>query len=310
MERRIAKPASRRASPEATGTTTSSELTAQASRPRRALRASRGVGAPRGARLAVVSSALVASTLLLALVPLGSPAGALTSGSLSKIAAQLGAAGTGGSSSQGTTAGSHTCSPTTLAADQAKVQVQLTDRVDQLDKLSGALSGSTWLTASDRTTLTTDLSNELSGIRSLQSTVAGATTCKEVLADARAMVVNYRVFVVMSPQVRLTITADSESGIAGLMARLEGPIQAAIAAAQTAGKNVTGAQAAFTDYKARIAAVQSSTSSMVATILAFTPASYPSCWSTFLSDRTALQSGHSDLKAADADLHTLIHDLK
>ena len=69
----------------------------------------------------------------------------------------------------------------------------------------------TGLTTADRSTLTTELANDLAGISALQQKVPSDTTCAERGRRRQAMVVDYRVFVVMSPQAHLTIAADTET---------------------------------------------------------------------------------------------------
>jgi len=48
------------------------------------------------------------------------------------------------------------------------------------------------LSASDAATLSTDLANELSGVTALEQKVPTDTTCADAIADAHAMVFDYR----------------------------------------------------------------------------------------------------------------------
>jgi hypothetical protein len=203
-----------------------------------------------------------------------------------------------------------TCSPARLAALQAVVEAQLTGRVTQLTGLTAAVSGSGTLSTGDKATLSTDLANEQSGIAALQSKGQGEATCALVNQDARAMVLDYRVYVVMTPQVHLTISADTETALVAQVTAIEPPLQAAIAAAQAQGKDVSAAQAAFTDLQAQVATASKDSAGISATVLAFTPASYPACWSTFVSERGSLTTGAQALRAADRDAHAIVNDLK
>jgi hypothetical protein len=215
-------------------------------------------------------------------------------------------AGTSGS----TAVPAGTCSPTRLSAAQALVEAQLAARVSQLAALSSAVSGSTTLSAGDKATLTTDVANEQSGITALQGKVTADTTCAVVRQDGRAMVLDYRVYVVMTPQVHLTISADTEAALVGQLTGIEPQLQAAIAAAQAQGKNVAAAQAAFADLQSKVTAASQDSAGISATVLAFTPASYPACWSTFVSERGDLKSGDQALHAADRDAHAIVTDLR
>jgi hypothetical protein len=198
------------------------------------------------------------------------------------------------------------CGPAVLSALQANTQAQLTSRVTQLQALQSEVGESTTLSGPDRSTLTTDLANELTGIQALQSKVAADTTCAVVRADRRAMVVNYRVFVVMTPQVHLSLSADTASYvISQFNGTIEPQLVAAINSAQSAGKNVTLAREEDSELVAQVNDALSSVTS-VNSVLSFTPASYPSCWSTFVSDRTTLHTADLSLRHADRLLHQIV----
>ncbi len=99
------------------------------------------------------------------------------------------------------------------------------------------------------------------------------------------MVYNYRVYVVMTPQTHLTIVIDDETFIEGVFVNLEPQIATAIQNAQAAGKDVTAAQAAFTDLKSQVSNAQAATNGQSTQILAQTPTAYPGNWQR-LPDRT------------------------
>jgi hypothetical protein len=209
----------------------------------------------------------------------------------------------------GTGRGGTTCTPTALTNLKNLAGVQLSDRVGQLGTLTQEVDANADLTPSDRSTLSSLLGNELPGIQTLQTQVSAATTCGAVLADAKAMVDNFRVYVVMTPQVHLTIAADTETTIAGQLANLEPVIQGAITAAQNAGHNVATAQAAFSDLETQVTTAQNDAGPIPAQVLGFTPQSYPGCWGSFQADQDALQSGRAALRGAAKDLQTIIASL-
>ena len=155
---------------------------------------------------AVVTAVLVAGAMA---------AGLFGAASLEATAASAAGAGT-----------SPTCTPAALNVARTNALAALTRRVKRLHDLSAAVGASTGLTTADRSTLTTDIGNDLGGITALQQKVPSDTTCADVAADAQAMVVDYRVFVVMSPQAHLTIAADTETSVAGALTALEPKIAA------------------------------------------------------------------------------------
>jgi len=229
-------------------------------------------------------------------------------------AARPGHPGSTGGTAAGTPApaaagSSATCSPANLGAVQARVSLGLSNRVTQLGALSSAVAGAGDLSAADRATLTSDVASEQSGIAGLVAKLPGDTTCQAVIADGRAMVVDFRVYVVMTPQVHLTVSADTESALASKMAGLEPQLQAAIDAAEQAGRNGAAAQALFSEFEAQVAAATQASSGISAQVLAFTPASYPGSWATLRADRATLANGRGALRQADADLHKILNAL-
>ena len=156
-----------------------------------------------------------------------------------------------------------------------------------------------------------DITNvELPGIQALQTQVQSATTCAGLRAVARSMVFNYRVYVVMTPQTHLTIVFDDETYIEGVFVNLEPQIATAIQNAQAAGKDVTAAQAAFTDLKSQVSTAQGETSGQSAQILAQTPTGYPGNWQVFLTAAPTPANAHTDLHAAYADAQHIRTDLQ
>ncbi len=220
----------------------------------------------------------------------------------------------GGSGGSGSGSASHpTCTPANFASAQTAVETQLTDRVTQLNKLVANVNGTEgqYLTAADKATLLSDLTGtELPGIQALQAKVPTDTTCPALVADAKSMVETYRVYMVMTPQADLTIVADTESAIITKVQSTYPTITAAIAAAQAQGKDVSGAQAAFTDLQAQVSAASTAVSGVSATVLAQTPAGAPGNKTVFDGAHTSVKTAHTDLTNAHTDITTIVNDLK
>lgn len=86
----------------------------------------------------------------------------------------------------------------------------------------------------------------------LEQQVPSDTTCIALVANAETMVLDYRVYLVMTPQTELVIVSDPESAIASAWVRWEPGIQAAITYAVNRGKDVTAAQQVFDDLKTQL----------------------------------------------------------
>ncbi len=247
----------------------------------------------------------------------GTVAGVVTMGPGAAFAASTpGATTPGATTAAGTTPSSPVsnpfCTPSGFSSAQQLVEADLTARVTQLNALAGAAGNTAnHLTTGDRQTLQNDITTvELPGIQTLQTQAQQASTCAGLRVVAHSMVYNYRVYLVMTPQTHLTIVIDDETYVEGVFVNLEPQIATAIANAQSAGKDVTAAQAAFADLKSQVTSAQGDTTGQSASLLAQTPQGYPGNWPVFLGARTNATNAHSDLRAAYADLQKIKTDLQ
>ncbi len=167
------------------------------------------------------------------------------------------------------------------------------------------------LTTGDHQTLANDISTvELPGIQGLLTHVQQDTVCPELRADARTMVLDYRVYMVMTPQTHLTIVADDETSLEGVFESYVPTITAAIQSAHARGQNVTAAQNAFTDMSDQVTAAQTATTGLDVQLLAQTPQGAPGNWQVFLAARTSVSNARDDLRAAFGDAQQLKADLQ
>jgi len=233
---------------------------------------------------------------------------ASSSGSTSSGSATPGSSTPSSSSNQPS---NPTCTPGVFAQAKQLVATELAGRVSQLDQLSTEIANtSDHLTSSDRQTLQNDVENfELPGIEALQPEVQTATTCAELRSDAHSMVFTYRVYMVMTPQTHLTIVADDETYIEGLLSNLESTISSALNDSNANSTNLSAAQNAFGQFQSEVSSAQSSIGGLSAQLLAQTPAEAPGNWEFFVQARTTLTAARNDLHSAYADALEIKTDL-
>jgi hypothetical protein len=199
------------------------------------------------------------------------------------------------------------CTAAVVVRVQQLVDSELADRVTQLQALITRVNAATTLPPQDKSILLADLTHtELPGIQGLETTVHGATTCLELRQDAHAMVFDYRVYLVMSPQTDLVIANDDAIHAEGVLSQLGTAVSAAIGRDRSRGGDPTAAQGALTDYQDDVTAAQALTSGQSATVLAPTPADYPATAPVFMQARANLTSAVRDLHEARNDLARII----
>ena len=102
-------------------------------------------------------------------------------------------------------------SPAALTKAKTAVTDGITDRLTTLGKLQTALGGYKDVPDAARATLSQVISSDISGLTALKTKVAGETTAAAVREDGKAMVDDYRVYVLVAPKVHLTHALDVET---------------------------------------------------------------------------------------------------
>jgi hypothetical protein len=237
-----------------------------------------------------LSSKVVAGLMVGGLV-IGTPAAAM--------------AATGSPATRSTTAAPR---PVFVAARKA-VEHALVLRQDRLAVLTGELASARTLAPSDRSTLAARVAAETAGINALAVKVPTDETWPELGTDAKKMVLDYRVFVVMSPQVHLTISADTEAAVESGMQKLVPALEAAIKHAQAEGENVSPAKIAYAGLVDRVDNADSDSAGVAVTVLATSAAGYPGNATVFINARSSLLQGRTALVTARSDIETIVTSL-
>jgi hypothetical protein len=184
----------------------------------------------------------------------------------------------------------------------------ITRRVLALRELLTAAKSIARLSDADRTTLTTQLQDQVNGLTSLNAKIQGDGDEASVRADAQKIVDDYRVYVLTIPKARGVVVADIELNAADRLGQLAGRLSVAIE--QATGKDTTKAKADLSSLRAKLAAVTATVSPLPAGLLALQPAGYPGNRSTLDQTRTALRTGRAGLADAVALARQVIADLK
>ena len=202
----------------------------------------------------------------------------------------------------GTVGASGTTAITPANFDQAKIKLEtaLADRQTQLAKLTAQVKGSANLSPSDKSFLTGELATETSNIATLISDVPGDTTVAELQTHATAMVQDNRVFAVVTPQVRDSITADNELALDVTMSATGTSLSAALNARST-DPGYNNALQRFNKMVKVLTTTSTNASAVDALVLQQTPAGYPGNQHVFSKASDELARGAQDLAQAAGD---------
>jgi hypothetical protein len=200
----------------------------------------------------------------------------------------------------------------TVATARAFGDCEINRRFTSLDALAGRITASKVLTSSDAAALQGEVGTTKAGLTSLKATIDAETDLTALKADIAKIAADYRVYLLVTPQVNLISAADGVVAAQARFADVNTKLAARIAADKTAGKDTTAAQTALDAMNAAVANAVGLAGPLPAKLLPLTPAQYNSgtAGPIITSARTALGQARDQLKAAIADAKTCRDDLK
>lgn len=197
-----------------------------------------------------------------------------------------------------------------LADWQRAVTVRIDLRLKTLAGLKLAITGATDLSGAHKSTLQDLVSSDTSGLNGLRTKVAGETTVAAVKADGRSMVVDYRIYMLVVPQVRFVIGSDIQAASAARLKSINDKLAGVASQLQAQGKDVSKIDDQLADMASKISADTSTISGTADGLLAVKPSADANAMHAVVSPvRTAMRSGRDDLKAAIADAKSVRAEL-
>ena len=220
------------------------------------------------------------------------------------LAAALIAAATAltGVASAGPTVADQTTTPDDALAT---LKVRVTHRIDlrlaALARLDRRVDRAEHLTDENRDTLSALIDEDVAGLTELRGKVAQATTREELRADVQSMVHDHRIFVLVLPQVRLTLVADRELAAIDRLGAVHDKLAELIEKAEADGRDTGNAAVQLDAMQAQLAAAAANVSGQVDRLLAIQPGpDGPAIRSAVDEVRESLRAARQDLRDAIA----------
>lgn len=202
------------------------------------------------------------------------------------------------------------------AAQQARLQriisrgnLEIERRLVTLNTLITKINSATKLTSSDAATLKSTVSGDITTLNTLKTQLDADTTVTAATADATSIITNYRVYLLVVPQVNLIKAADDQQVAEGKLSALATKLQSRINAKQQQGTSVTTLQADLVALNSKTAAAQTVSSNIETTVIKLVPSDYNSNHSVLSGDRNQLVNAQANIKAAEAEAQTIITQL-
>jgi len=198
------------------------------------------------------------------------------------------------------------------AAAEQWLTEALAVRASALQVLSNDLTADKELTLAQRGPMALLVSDDATGISELQAELSASTaaTPTAVLQGyATSMVVQYRVFSVVTPVVNLVGKIATQTSNVAALSALEPAVDAAISTDEQAGKPVAAAQALFSAFVADLTTTTSADDAQLSLLADVRPTSYVSATATIATAQTVLTESGARLVTARSDLRRIVRSL-
>jgi hypothetical protein len=192
------------------------------------------------------------------------------------------------------------------AAAMAALKTEITRRIDlrlaALTRFDRDLTAAKNLTDAHQGTLHTLITTDSGGLTTLKGKVAEETTLAALQADAKSMVNDYRVFVLVGPKVRLTIANDAEVAATAKLRGVHDSLAALVAAQKAKGVDTAAAEQDLADMTAALDRAGADINGQVGTLLGLQAGPDGTALRTAVAGvRKAIGTGRTDLKNAVAE---------
>jgi hypothetical protein len=182
---------------------------------------------------------------------------------------------------------------------------EITRRMNALNALSARVAAMVRLSATDKNNLSFSIQSQITAMNSLQAQIAAdaaANNTSSLKIAVQSITASYRIFALILPQGTIEAAADRALTIVGIMNDLATKFSVRIQEAQSAGNNVTAAQAALTDFNAKVSDASTRVTTAAGEVASLKPDSGSSI--VMASNTAALKDARSKIRATQQDFVT------
>jgi hypothetical protein len=181
-------------------------------------------------------------------------------------------------------------------------EAAISRRLTSLSDLQNRVGGASVLTAAHRSALLGIIGSDRSGLSALEAKIAADTSASQLRADCQDIVTGYRVYVLVVPQVHLTIAADRVDFVDDKIQGLHGKLEVALQGCSAGPAECQAAEQAFDDLQSKVRQSNQAVAGVAAEVLGLTPAGYPGNAAVLDAARTSVQNAHTALEDARHDI--------
>ena len=181
-------------------------------------------------------------------------------------------------------------------------------RIENLDKLSGRISGMKRISADQQSGLNATIQVQIDALIALKARIDSESATSSLKADIQSITKSYRIYALIMPQAALIASADRVLAVATQMEALSTKLSARIDAVATTSADVSLLRASLSAYNAKVADAKVEAQAAIAAVTALKPDNGDQA--VFQANLAALKSARAKVQAAQQDLVAARKDAK
>ncbi|MCX6780114.1 MAG: hypothetical protein NT034_02965 [Candidatus Magasanikbacteria bacterium] len=167
-------------------------------------------------------------------------------------------------------------------------------RLSALASLKVEINSSTYLTGTQKTTLSTMVDTNVSGLNALLTKIKADTDLATLKADSEKIYTNFRIFSVFTPKIRASIAFYAQANYSAKAGEVVATVQSKINDFKDSGVDMTDNQAALDAAKAALVQADAKIATMTAKVTDLDPSDFPTLSATIINQ---LKVGVSEVRS-------------
>jgi hypothetical protein len=194
----------------------------------------------------------------------------------------------------------------------SKADTLIVNRLDSLNTLLNRVQNDTRLTASEKSSQTAEIQQDVSSLTALKAKIDADTDVATARTDAKSIITNYYIYAVFEPKVRLLITLNNLLTTTGYIQALVPQLQNLINTLKAQGKDTSQIQPLLDDISSQLQTINTTLATDITTVqnISTTTKRNPSDFSKERQDISQIvRSGFAKIRSDFAKMRPLFKQI-
>lgn len=183
-------------------------------------------------------------------------------------------------------------------------------RLQSLERLSDKINAAVNLSAADKASLTAEIASVRDKLTMLRAQLSGIQNIRDAQVVIKSIKEEYNTYALVMPKIHIVKLAEDIMGTDDKLLDLAGKLEARIASAKDAGKDVSALEAQLTSILSYVGSAQKIAEEVKERSIAIALTDSRESRTTLLNLYQQLKSAREDNKAAFADARSIVQSLK